>query len=97
MLRELLRRDLAALGPGMTRRNDEHQLVEQPRGETLLALGHGVAADDPEIELTSLHPVLDHLGVRDLELELHAGMALAEDGDDARNHVKSGCRARADQ
>jgi hypothetical protein len=59
----------------MVRRYDENELVDQTGGETFFAAGQLVAADDTQIELVRSDPLLDDLGVCDVEPELDTGMA----------------------
>src|SRR5262245_25292006 len=81
----------------MPRRDDDDQLIENPRGQTLLTGPDGVPSDDAEIELSPLHAILDDLRVRDLELDLNPGVSRPERRDDRWHHVESGRSARPDE
>ena len=80
----------------MTRRNDEQELVEEPRGKTLLLRPENVAADDAEIRFVGPDAFFDHARVPDAERHIDAWIAPPEGPDDAREHVDPRRRTGAD-
>src|SRR5262245_8594738 len=74
LLREVLRRDVPTPGPRVLRGNDHDELVDQTGRQTTLAPGQLVAADYAQIELVGTHTLLDDVRVRDIEVQVDAGV-----------------------
>ena len=94
--RQLARRDLTTLRPGVARRHDQQHLVHEAGGHASLAALKQVPADHAEIDLVGADPFLDHLGVRDVKRHVNPRIAPFEGRHDARQHVDAGRRAGAD-
>jgi hypothetical protein len=94
---EQLGRDVPALRPCVSGRDDQDKLIEHSSRQTFLARSHGMPPDDAKIELAYSDSPLDGLRIRDLELHLHAGVPGPKRRNDSRQHVQPRSGAGADQ
>src|SRR2546427_6529700 len=89
--------DVPPPGPFVSWRDDEHQLIKHPCGQTFLARANAMSSHDAEIEFALSDPLLDNLRIGNLELQIYAGIPCAKRGDDTGHHIEPWCRAGADQ
>ena len=81
----------------MVPRDDQHQLVEEPRRDTALARPKDVPTHDADVEALGADFLLDHAGIGDSQSQLDPRVASLKGSDHAREDVDPRRGSRANQ